>query len=77
MGRARPTRSARTNRLYTRLTATEVRRQLIAHYGYRDEELPTAETIATKMNELGYYPRKVAKSQPQKNCPKLMPSLRR
>jgi hypothetical protein len=67
----------RTNRLYTRLTATEVRRQLIAHYGYRDEELPTAETIATKMNELGYYPRKVAKSQPQKNCPKPMPSLRR
>ena len=67
----------RTSRLYTRLTATEVHRQLIAHYGYRDEELPTAETIATKMNELGYYPRKVAKSQPQKNCPKPMPSLHR
>jgi hypothetical protein len=43
----------RTNRLYTRLTATEVRRQLIAHYGYRDNELPTAETLATKLNELG------------------------
>jgi hypothetical protein len=43
----------RTNRLYTRLTATEVRRQLIAHYGYRDDALPTAETIATKLNELG------------------------
>jgi hypothetical protein len=43
----------RTNRLYTRLTATEVRRQLIAHYGYRDDTLPTAETIATKLNELG------------------------
>jgi hypothetical protein len=56
----------RTNRLYTRLTATEVRRQLIAHYGYSDEALPTAETIATKLNELGYYPKKVAKSQPQK-----------
>src|SRR5450631_4397253 len=26
----------RTNRLYTRLTATEVRRQLLAHYGYLD-----------------------------------------
>jgi Rhodopirellula transposase DDE domain len=65
----------RTNRLYTRLTATEVRRQLIAQFGYRDDELPTAETIATKLNDLGYYPKKVAKSQPQKNCPKPMPSL--
>jgi hypothetical protein len=65
----------RTNRLYTRLTATEVRRQLIGRFGYRDDELPTAETIATKMNGLGYYPKKVAKSQPQKNCPKPMPSL--
>ena len=26
-----------------------MRRQLIAHYGYQDEELPTAETIATKL----------------------------
>jgi hypothetical protein len=67
----------RTNRLYTRLTATEVRRQLIGTLGYRDDELPTAETIATKLNELGYYPKKVAKSQPQKNCPKPKPSLPR
>ncbi len=47
----------RTNRLYTRLMAAEVRRQLLAQKGYRDEELPTAETIATKLNELGYYPK--------------------
>jgi hypothetical protein len=65
----------RSNRLYTRLTATEVRRQLIAQKGYSDEELPTAETIGTKLNEMGYYPKKVAKTQPQKNCPKPMPSL--
>lgn len=65
----------RSNRLYTRLTATEVRRQLITQKGYTDEELPTAETIATKLNMLGYYPKKVAKSQPQKNCLKPMPSL--
>jgi Rhodopirellula transposase DDE domain len=64
----------RTTRLYTRLTATEVRRQLIAQKGYSDADLPTAETISTKLNELGYYPKKVAKSQPQKNCPKPMPS---
>jgi Rhodopirellula transposase DDE domain len=67
----------RTSRLYTRLSAAEVRRQLIAQKGYADEELPTAETIATKLNSLGYYPKKVAKSRPQKNCPKPMPSLPR
>src|SRR6266853_2463415 len=67
----------RTTRLYTRLTATEVRRQLIAQKGYTDEELPTAETIGTKLNQLGYYPKKVAKSQPQKNSPRPMPSLPR
>jgi Rhodopirellula transposase DDE domain len=64
----------RTARLYTRLTAAEVRRQLIAQKGYQDDELPTAETIATKLNKLGYYPKKVAKSQPQKNSLKPMPS---
>ncbi len=74
-GRVKPTHNARTNRLYTRLTATEVRRQLIGTFGYRDDELPTAETSATKLNELGYALKKVAKSQPQKNCPKPMPSL--
>lgn len=67
----------RTPRLYTRLTATEVRRQLIGQKGYSEEELPTAETIATKLNMLGYYPKKVAKSQPQKNSPRPMPSLPR
>ena len=45
--------------------------------GYTDAELPTAETIATKLNRLGYYPKKVAKSQPQKNGPKPMRSLPR
>ena len=67
----------RTMRLYTRLTAAEIRRQLIAQKGYTDEELPTTETIATKLNQLGYYPKKVAKSQPQKNSRKPMPSLPR
>ena len=67
----------RTNRLYTRLSAAEVRRQLIAHHGYTDEELPTAETIGTKLNDLGYYPKKVAKTQPQKKSPKPTPSSSR
>lgn len=64
----------RSHRLYTRLTAAEVRRQLIAQKGSADAVLPTAETIGTKLNDLGYYPQKVAKSQPQKNFQKLTPS---
>ena len=62
----------RTTRLYTRLTAAEVRRQLIAQKGDTDEELPTAETIGSKLNQLGDFPKKVAKSQPQKNFPRRM-----
>ena len=57
----------KTQRLYTRLTASEVRRRLIAKCNYRDEELPTATTIATKLNQMGYYSTKVAKSKPKKS----------
>ncbi len=64
----------RTARLYTRLTATEVRRQLIAQKGYTDEELPTVQTIGAKLNALGYTLRTVAKTQPQKRSPRLTPS---
>jgi len=64
----------RPTRLYTRLTAAEVRRQLIAQKGYAEAALPTAETIGTKLNALGSYPQKVAKSQPQKNSRTPTPS---
>jgi hypothetical protein len=57
----------RTNRLYTRLSAAEVRRQLIAQKGYTDAELPSVATLSVKLNLLGYYPQKVAKSRPQKS----------
>ena len=50
----------RTNRLYTRLSAAEVRRQLIVQKGYTDAALPTVPTITAKLNALGYYPKKVA-----------------
>lgn len=59
----------KTTRLYTRLSAAEVRRQLIAQKGYTDAELPTIQTLTTKLNELGYHLRTVAKTQPQKNYP--------
>lgn len=64
----------RTNRLYTRLTAAEVRRQLIAQKGYTDDELPTVQTIGAKLNALGYTLRAVAKTRPQKRSPRPMPS---
>lgn len=65
----------RTNRLYTRLSAAEVRRQLIAQEGYTDEELPTIQTINTKLKDLGYFPKKVAKTQPRKKSLRPTPSL--
>ena len=67
----------RTHRLYTRVSAAEVRRQLIAQKGYTDDELPTVQTITTKLNDLGYFPKKVAKSQPQKKSQKRTLSLRK
>ncbi len=56
----------RTRRLYMRLTAGEVRRQVIAQRGYTDAALPCERTIATKLNRLGYTLTTVAKSQPPK-----------
>jgi transposase len=56
----------KTTRLYCRLSAAAVRRQLIAHKGYCSEELPTIQTITTKLNKLGFRLRKVAKCRPLK-----------
>ena len=53
-----------TTRLYIRLSAAEVRQQLIERKGYRDEQLPSAETIRTKLNGLGYHLKKVKKVSP-------------
>jgi len=55
-----------SSRLYTRLSAAEVRRQLIVQKGYTAAELPCQETIRVKLNALGYRLRSVQKSVPQK-----------
>jgi hypothetical protein len=55
-----------TTRLYCRLTAAEVRRQLIQRKGYSDDVLPSIQTIGRKLNTLGFRLRKVAKCRPQK-----------
>lgn len=56
----------KSTRLYTRLTAKEVRQQLMAQKSYSDEELPSTEIIRQRLNSLGYRLRAVRKSQPKK-----------
>ena len=63
-----------TGRLFIRISATEVRSRLIARKGYTDAELPTQQTINTKLNMLGYRLTKVAKCRPQKRSPRPTPS---
>jgi hypothetical protein len=63
-----------TNRLYTRLSAAEVRRQLIDKKQYRDEDLPDLRTISNKLDDLGYHPAKVQKTKPKKKSRRPMRS---
>lgn len=62
--------SFKSQRLYTRLSAAQVRKQLIEKFGYSDEDLPTEETIRVKLNNLGYRLKRVAKVLPQKKFQK-------
>jgi hypothetical protein len=64
----------RTQRLYTRLTAEEVRKQLLLRKGYDDAELPHPRTIRRKLNDLGFHLTKVAKCKPKKRSKRPMPS---
>ena len=57
-------------RLYTRLTAKEVRKRLIES-GCYDNTLPCERTINTKLNELGYHLKKVLKTKPHKKIPEV------
>ncbi len=50
-----------STRLYLRLSATSVRQALISQKGYSDEQLPSAETIRDRLNELGYRLKRVKK----------------
>ena len=59
----------KSKRLYTRLSAAEVRRQLIEQKGYRARELPTAEVIRQRLNEMNYRLRRVVKAKPHKKIP--------
>lgn len=69
-GQSQTDPSFKTSRLYTRLSAREVREQLILQKGYEESELPSEKTIANKLNALGYYPSKIRKSKPKKRSRK-------
>lgn len=65
----------KSKRLYTRLSAAQVRKQLIEKFGYIDQDLPTEETIRVKLNNLGYRLKRVAKILPQNKSQKPRLSL--
>jgi hypothetical protein len=67
---------SQSHRLYTRMSAAEVRRQLRDTKGYQEEELPSEETLRCKLNQLGYHPVRVQKIQVKKKSLKPMPSSR-
>ena len=61
--------SFKSSKLYTRLSVTQVRRQLIELKGYDSQELPSNEVIRQKLNQLGYSLKRVAKTKPLKKIP--------
>jgi hypothetical protein len=65
---------SQTDRLFTRISAAEVRRQLIAVKGYTDAELPPPQAINAKMNLLGFTLSKVARCRPQEGSSRPTPS---
>ena len=59
----------RTTQLYRRLTAGEARRRLIEDKGYDPQTVPSERTLSRKLNDLGFKPRRVAKTKPLRKVP--------
>lgn len=55
----------KSTRLYTRLSVNQIRKELLKR-GYKEEDLPVKETLRTKLIDLGFKQRKVAKTKPKK-----------
>ena len=58
----------RTALSYTRLTAAEALKQLLAQ-GFNEDQLPSVSAMAEILNRMGYRLRKVVKAKPQKKIP--------
>lgn len=56
-----------TTRLYCRVSAAEIRKQLIDRKGYPTQQVPSIPTLTTKLNQLGFRLRPVTKCKPQKS----------
>ena len=63
-GQADPT--FRSTRIYSPVTAKEVRRRLIEEKGYCEARLIGERSVRSKLNELGYRPQRIKKCQPIK-----------
>ena len=63
------TQACQSGRLYARISAAKVRRELVERYGYREEELPSSEWIRRRLNQMGYRLKRVQKTKPQKVIP--------
>ena len=55
-----------TTGLYCRLSAPQIRKQLVQRKGYAPQRLPSVQTIGAKLNALGFRLKSVVKSRPQK-----------
>jgi hypothetical protein len=67
--------SLKSERIYLKITAPEVRRQLQERFHYSNDMLPALVTIKRKLNDYGYHLRKVRKTLPKKNSQKPMTFL--
>jgi len=64
----------KTTARYSRLTVAAVIKRLIQDKGYRDQDLPSNETIRKLIHKLGFRLRKVQKAKPKKRSRRPMPS---
>lgn len=55
-----------STKLYTRLSAAEVKQQLMDQKNYTPEQVPSVGTISLKLNKMGYQLKTVQKSLPKK-----------
>ena len=56
----------KTTRLFTRITVDVVRKQLVKQKHYEEKDLPTNQTLNTKINAMGYHLKRVQKVKPLK-----------
>ena len=64
-----------STKLYRRISVAKVSSLLIEEKGYTSAQLPSNETIRSRLNEMGYRLKRVQKRKPKKKFLKLQPFL--